>query len=163
MAETTKATFYYPPLGFYYSVQFGIAEKVTDDARFQSVSGLSVEMEFETYREGGVNDFEHKLPGRTKYAELVLKRGMFLDSKVTEWCLNAFQNREFISSEVTITLMNEKGEGLRAWCVKNAIPKKWVVSDFNSGESAVVIETLELVYSSFSVKKPESNNEDYKR
>lgn len=153
MAETTKATFYYPPLGFYYSVKFGISE-VTDDARFQSVSGLSVEMEFETYREGGLNEYEHKLPGRAKYADLVLKRGMFLDSKVTEWCLNAFQNREFIPSEITITLMNEKDEGLRSWCVKNALPKKWVVSDFNSGENAVVVETLELVYTSFTVIKP---------
>ncbi len=150
-ADSKKAIFYYPPLGFYYSVRFGISG-VTDDARFQSVSGLSVEFEFDTYKEGGMNEYEHKLPSRTKYTDLVLKRGMFTDSKITEWCLNAFQKREFTPSEVTITLMNEKGKALRIWHVKNAIPKKWVVSDFNSGESAVVVETLELVYSYFTVE-----------
>ncbi|TAL50180.1 MAG: phage tail protein, partial [Methylovulum sp.] len=52
---------YYPPLGFYYKVEFGIS-KDKNDARFQSVSGLSVEYDYENFKEGGENRFEHKLP-----------------------------------------------------------------------------------------------------
>ena len=33
---------YYPPLGFHYKVEFEVS-KGTNDVRFQSVSGLSVE------------------------------------------------------------------------------------------------------------------------
>ena len=38
---------YYPPWGFYYKVEFAIS-KEADDVRFQTVSGLSVEYDFET-------------------------------------------------------------------------------------------------------------------
>lgn len=145
------ADFYYPPWGFYYKVEFDIS-KNKDDVRFQSVSGLSVEYDFENFKEGGENRFEHKLPVRTKYADLVLKRGMLTNSDVIKWFLDAFRDRQFKPSEVIVTLMNEKGDALRAWKVANAIPKKWLVSDFNANENSLVIETMELTYRYFTVQ-----------
>jgi phage tail-like protein len=148
MAEQTID--YYPPLSFYYSVKFGISEE-KNDARFQSVSGLSVEYDYETFKEGGENRFEHKLPVRTKYADLVLKRGMLIDSAVLKWFLDAFNNRVFQPTDISVVLMNEKSQPLRTWNVVHAIPKKWLVSDLNANENAIVIETLELTYRYFSI------------
>ncbi|MBF6648884.1 phage tail protein [Methylobacter sp. BlB1] len=142
---------YYPPLGFYYKVEFGISQD-KNDARFQSVSGLSVEYDYEAYKEGGENRFEHKLPVRSKYADLVLKRGMLTDSSVLQWFLDAFNQRSFKASDVNVILMNEKSEPLRTWKIAHAIPKKWLVSDLNANESAVVIETLELTYRYFTIQ-----------
>ena len=142
---------YYPPLGFYYKVEFGIS-KDKNDVRFQSVSGLLVEYDYENFREGGENRFEHKLPIRTKYADLVLKRGMLTDSTVLKWFLDAFRDRKFEPADINVILMNEKSEPLRTWKVTQAIPKKWLVSDFNANESAIVIETLELTYRYFSIQ-----------
>ncbi|WAK03986.1 phage tail protein [Methylobacter sp. YRD-M1] len=142
---------YYPPLGFYYKVEFGISQD-KNDARFQSVSGLSVEYDYETYKEGGENRFEHKLPVRSKYADLVLKRGMLTDSSVLQWFLDAFNQRSFKTSDINVILMNEKSEPLRTWKIAHAIPKKWLVSDLNANESAVVIETLELTYRYFTIQ-----------
>jgi phage tail-like protein len=142
---------YYPPWGFYYKVEFGIsADK--NDVRFQSVSGLSVEYDYESFKEGGENRFEHKLPVRTKYADMVLKRGMLTDSKVLSWFLDAFRDRIFSPADINVILMNEKGEPLRTWKVAHAIPKKWLVSDLNANESSVVIETLELTYRYFTIQ-----------
>ena len=101
-------TNYYPPWGFYYKVEFGISNN-KHDVRFQSVSGLSVEYDMEEYKEGGENRFVHKLPVRTKYADLVLKRGMVTDSEVIRWFLNAFRDREFSRTDINVILMNEKG------------------------------------------------------
>ncbi|AOS83860.1 glycerol acyltransferase [Chlorobaculum limnaeum] len=143
---------YYPPWGFYFRVVFGIS-KDKNDARFQSVSGLSVEYDFETFREGGENRFEHKLPVRTKYADLVLKRGLLTDSTVIGWLTDAFQNRSFTPTDLSVNLLNEKGEPLQTWNVVHAIPKKWLVSDFNANENSVVIETMELSYRYFTVQK----------
>ena len=143
---------YYPPWGFYYKVEFSIS-KSKNDVRFQAVSGLSVEYDMEEYKEGGENRFTHKLPVRTKYADLVLKRGMLVDSEVTKWCQAAFRNRDFKPADISIILMNEKGEPLRTWNVVRAIPKKWIVSDLNSNENAIVIETLELSYRYFAIKE----------
>ena len=143
-------TTYYPPVGFHYRVTFeGSSEP--RDASFQSVSGLSVEYDTEEYKEGGENRFTHKLPGRIKPGDLVLKRGMLTGSAVTGWFLAAFRERSFSARAVTIVLMNEVGQPLRTWNVAHAVPKKWTVSDFNANENSVVVETLELTYQYFTV------------
>ncbi len=142
---------YYPPSGFYFRVEFDISRN-RNDASFQSVAGLTLEYDVETYKEGGENRFEHKLPGRTKYADLVLKRGLLTDSEVINWCLRAFRNREFQPANVTVTLLNEKGQPLKVWNVVHAWPKKWSVSDFNANDNNLVVETLELSYRYFDVK-----------
>lgn len=150
MAEQTVD--YYPPLGFYYSVTFDIS-KDKNDVRFQSVSGLSVEYDYESFKEGGENRFEHKLPVRTKYADLVLKRGMLTNSSVIQWLFDAFRDRIFKPADITLILMNEKSEPLRTWKIAHAIPKKWLVSDLNANESAIVIETMELTYRYFTLQE----------
>ncbi len=142
---------YYPPLGYSYRVEFSISSN-RYDVSFQSVSGLSVEYDFESYKEGGENRFEHKLPVRTKYSDLVLRRGMLTDSDVINWFKAAFQNREFQPADVTISLLNEKLEILRTWVIVQAIPKKWQISDFSSTDSAIVVETIELTYRYFTVQ-----------
>lgn len=142
---------YYPPWGFYYKVEFSIS-KDTNDARFQTVSGLAVEYDYESFKEGGENRFEHKLPGRTRYLDMVARRGMLTDSAVIKWFLAAFRDREFRPADINVILMNEKGEPLRTWKVAHAIPKKWLVSDFNANESSIVIETMELTYRYFTIQ-----------
>lgn len=142
---------YYPPVGFHFKVEFsGMGND--NDSRFQSVSGLTVEYEVEPVKEGGENRFEHKLPVRTKYPDLVLKRGLLVDSGVVAWLLDGLQNRQFMPTQITISLLNEAHEPLMSWKVFDAWPKKWTVSDFNAQENGIVIETLELCYTYFSTQ-----------
>ncbi len=143
---------YYPPWAFYYKVEFIDVSKDKNDIRFQTVSGLTVEYDFESIKEGGENRFEHKLPVRTKYTDLVLKRGMLTDSAVVDWFLKAFRDREFSPTSINVILMNEKGDPLKTWKVAQAIPKKWSVSDLNASDNAIVVETLELTYQYFTVQ-----------
>ena len=132
-------------------MEFGLS-KNKNDVRFQTVSGLSVDYDMEEFKEGGENRFTHKLPVRTKYADMVLKRGMLTESEVIKWCLDAFRDREFLPVNVNVILLNEKSKPLRTWKVAHAIPKKWSVSDFNANDNAVVIETLELSYRYFTIQ-----------
>ena len=142
---------YYPPVGFHFKVEFvGIGND--NDIRFQAVSCLTIEYDTESFKEGGENRFEHKLPVRTKYADVSLKRGMLTDSKVIEWCMKAFENREFQLATVNISLLNEKHEAIKRWEVIEAWPKKWSVSDLNAQENGIVVETLDLAYKYFKVK-----------
>lgn len=141
---------YYPPWGFYYRVEFAFGRE-PDDTRFQTVSGLTVEYETEEYKEGGENRFVHKLPVRTKYSDLVLKRGMLVRSEVLDWFLRAFRDRIFEPRDVAVVLMNEQGQPLRTWKVAHAVPRKWSVSDLNANENSIVVETLELTYQYFTV------------
>ncbi len=144
---------YYPPVGFHFKVEFlGIGND--NDMRFQSVSGLSVEYETESFKEGGENRFEHKLPLRTKYPELSLKRGLLTDSSVINWVKGILQNRDFLTNrpaQIQVSLLNEKHEPLKTWMLFNCWPKKWTISDFNAQENAVVVETLDICYNFFKI------------
>jgi phage tail-like protein len=148
----TKPGGYYPPVGFHFKVQFNGIGANDNDSRFQSVSGLTVEYDTESFKEGGQNRFEHKLPVRTKYPDLSLKRGMLTNSGVIKWCLDAFENREFKLATINVELLNEKHEAIKRWEIIDAWPKKWSVSDLNAQENGIVVETLDLAYKYFNSK-----------
>ncbi|MCW3090719.1 MAG: glycerol acyltransferase [Ferruginibacter sp.] len=151
---------YYPPTGFHFKVEFqGVSGMGTDtEQRFQDVSGLSFEIETEPLREGGENRFEYKLPKRTKYSNLVLKRGLLTDSAIIDWMKSAMSTfytvvvYDFKPADIMITLLDEADEPVAIWNVVQAYPLKWSVSDFKSTENAVVVETMELAYQYFERK-----------
>lgn len=148
--------FEYPPVGFHFLVTFQLFPQTPNDFRFQEVSGLDVEMETDTFIEGGQNRFTWKLPKRTQYSDLVLKRGMFIGSGIVLWCQNAFENFVFEPVNITIALLNDSHVPVQAWYVVNAIPKKWSISNFNAQESTVVVESITLSYQYFNVISVES-------
>lgn len=150
MPDIASSGGYYPPVSFHFRVDFPEISFGISDSSFQSVTGLSVEFETESFKEGGENRFEHKLPVRTRYPDLVLKRGLLKDSLVLRWCKDAFENMLFRPTTVIVHLLNEKGIPVKSWNVTNAWPKKWSVSDFKSDDNSVVVETLELSYQYFT-------------
>ena len=140
---------YYPPVGFHFSVSFGISEG--SDSQFQSVSGLSVDLETEEYAEGGENRFKHKLPVKTKFPNLVLKRGILVQSDLIDWCKDGMENFQFWPKDLIVMLLNDQHEPLMTWRIVHCIPVKWAVDDFNAEESKAVIETIEISYNYFRV------------
>lgn len=139
----------YPPVGFHFKVEFKLNGVLEGDARFQEVSGLTAELGIEELNEGGENRFSHRLPTRSKYGNLVLKRGMLKDSKLIEWFRDAVENFEFKPADVLVTLLNEEHKPLVGWSFVKAWPVKWVVSDFKAQEGSIVVETIELAYNYF--------------
>ena len=75
----------YPPVGFHFEVKFELGDATDNDSRFQKVIGLTAEIGVETLPEGGENRFAHRLPGRAKYGNLVLKRGLTTDTGLIGW------------------------------------------------------------------------------
>jgi phage tail-like protein len=142
---------YYPPVAFFFNVKFTGVSDDEQDAQFQSVSGLTVEMQVETIKEGGENRFEHTLPIRSKYTNLVLKRGIVKDTKVIKWFLDTFANMEIRPADLTITLLNKDQQPLITWNVVQAWPKKWAVEDLSAMESKLLIESLEMQYQYFTI------------
>jgi len=140
---------YYPPLGYHFRVEFNHIE---GEFQFQSVSGLNVELETEQIPEGGENRFVHKLPVRSKFPNLVLKRGLLVNSELIKWCRDAVEEYNIRPADLTISLLNQEHEPLITWNVVHAWPVKWAMSDFNAEESKIAIETVELVYNYFNIK-----------
>jgi len=141
----------YPPVSFHFKVEFTGISTQEADIQFQSVAGLSVDIETEEFAEGGENRFKHKFPVRTKFPNLVLKRGMMTDSKLIEWCRDAIESFQFAPIDLTVKLLNEEHEPLVTWNVVHAYPVKWNVSDLNAEENKIAIETIELAYNYFTL------------
>ena len=140
---------YHPPLGFHFKVEFA---NLKGEFQFQSVSGLSVDLETEEIAEGGENRFKYKLPVKTKFPNLVLKRGMLVDSELVKWCREAVEDFNITPTDLTISLLNEEHEPLITWNVVHAYPVKWATADFNAEESKMVVETIELAYNYFKIQ-----------
>ncbi len=136
------------PAVFHFKVEFRLGESRADN-RFQEVTGLSAEIAVEELREGGLNEYAHKLPNGAKYGNLVLKRGFITDSAVTDWCRSALEHFAFDPLDVSVSLLDEAHEPLAAWEFMGAWPVKWSVSDFKAQENAIVVESLELAYRMF--------------
>lgn len=156
---------YYPPTGFFFSLQTvdpgggtaGSSAKL--DMAFQEASGLSVEISTESYAEGGLNGYRHRLPAAPKYPDLVLKRGYVAQSlPLYRWCEETLQQgfaRRIQPKLLVLQLLSpDPNTGLtgvvRQWDFYGAWPIKWSISDFNASKNEVLIETLTFSYRYFS-------------
>jgi phage tail-like protein len=111
---------------------------------FREITGLQMEREILEYTEGGVNDVVHKLPGRVKYPNLVLKRGVTNQDELMKWFWQTQQTPE--RKDVTVKLVDPAMEVMRTWAFKQAYPVKWIGPNLNAGSDSAATEQLELVH-----------------
>ena len=136
------------PVVFHFQVDFGAGSE-DRDVRFQEVTGLSAEVSTEEVREGGQNEYAHRIPTGAKSGNLVLKRGLVKGSDLADWCRRAVEDFVFEPRDITVSLLNEEHDPLVSWRFTGAYPVKWTLSDLKAQENALAVESLELVYRSF--------------
>ena len=118
---------------------------------FNEVTGLTVEVEIEEYREGGLNAYVHKLAGPTRYPNnLVLKHGLTDSDTLWNWHQDV-ANGNIQRRNGSIILLDSAGEEQWRWNFVDAYPVRWVGPDLRAGSAEVAIETLELVHRGLSV------------
>jgi phage tail-like protein len=111
---------------------------------FVRVKGLQREMKYESFREGGVNEYEHKLFTQITYPAVILERGLALED-LWKWALAASEG-DIQRKNVWIRLQDEAGEKAWGWQLDWAIPVKWSSADLDATSSQVAIESLELAH-----------------
>ena len=137
---------YNPAVGFHFRVEFDLDGVTDNDFRFQEVSGLTTEVGVEMLDEGGENRFSHRLPGRTKYGNLVLKRGHIDDSALIDWFRAGVEDLDITPTSVIVSLLNDEHMPLTSWAFVNAWPMKFTTSAFNATSNALAVDTIELGY-----------------
>jgi phage tail-like protein len=111
---------------------------------FARVKGLSREVRFESYREGGVNEYEHKLLTQVSYPVVIFERGLVLDD-LWKWALAAADG-DATRRHIRVRLQDEAGARAWAWQIEHALPVKWSCADLDAKESQVLMETLEVAH-----------------
>jgi phage tail-like protein len=120
-------------------------------AGFGELSGLQAQTEVFEYKEGGLNSYTHKLPGRTTYSNVTLKWGATNSSDLWKWYHDLLTSTKTKDQKkrVSIVHYDEEHQEVRRWNLSGVFPVKWVGPSFNSATSAVAIDSLELAYAEF--------------
>ena len=133
----------YPNFNFVVDIGAG------DDLGFSEVDLPAGEIEVIEYREGSDNvSSARKLPGRAKYPNVVLKRGVTGRLDLFQWW-DEVRDGSLQRRNVTITLLDEQRNPVQRWRLRNAWPAKLDYSTLQALGNEVVIETLELAHQGF--------------
>lgn len=116
-------------------------------AHFQSISGLSHEIEVLSQQEGGVNDRHHKLPGQGSYPNLTLKVG-YIDNRLLEdWHFNYGKNAQSVGRKNgSIVMLDDAGNEKARWNFVRAWPVKWEGPELDASQSQIIIESVEIAH-----------------
>ena len=114
---------------------------------FSRVKGLVRETKVDPHREGGVNDFEHKLASVTTFGNLILEHGL-ADDYLWNWHEDVIQGR-IQRRTVTLGLHNEADEEVWRWIFDAAFPVKWSGADLDASASQLLVESVELAHHGF--------------
>jgi phage tail-like protein len=141
----------YPIPVFYYRVTID----GNDSHAFSEVSGLSIEYETITYRDGmSFKDGAKHMPGLSSPVNLTLKKGVVRkDSYLLNW-ISTVRLNTVTKRDVRIDLLDESGEAVVSWTAIDAFPKKLDAPSFNATSNEVAIESLELMASTLKVDYP---------
>jgi len=112
---------------------------------FSECSGLDGTLVVEEYAEGGENRYVHKFPTRMTYTNIVLKRGITFSQDLWQWHFD-YVNGKGQRLDGLIVLQDEEGKPVRNWAFQRGLPLKWIGPTLNAAQSAVAIESLEIVH-----------------
>ena len=121
-------------------------------AAFKSVTGLAAEAEVVEYREGSdVLSSSRKLPGRVRYPNVTLKRGITTSHDLWDWwqtvVAGPVQRRN-----VAIILLDDSRTPVLRWLLRNAWIAKIEGPNLHAGGNEVAIESVELAHESLELE-----------
>ena len=121
-------------------------------AGFSEVSGLSAESTVIEYRTGAdrVNSVR-KIPGLTKYPNIVLKRGVSGDLTLWQWISQTIQgNVQRVDG--SIVLLDEARNPVLRWNFRRGWPCRHEGPSLSAKGGQVAIETLEICHEGFEIE-----------
>ena len=117
---------------------------------FSAVRGLEATVDVLEYREGGINDLVHRLPGAMTYPNLILTNG------VTSPAVEAWFAKTRLGADrhtMTLTFLDAAGKAMRAWSFAEAYPIRWSGPTLTAGDTTIAGEELEVAHAGMKVEK----------
>jgi phage tail-like protein len=114
-------------------------------AGFSEVSGLASETEVIEYRTGDAKSGVRKLPGLTKHANIVLRRGVTQDADLWNW-RKAVEDGNVDRRNGSIVLLDEARNPVLRWNFSQGWICKWVGPTLRAKGNEVAIETIEIAH-----------------
>ena len=139
----------------YVQHQYGIEIAGVVNAIFDEISGLGAKMDVYEVKEGGLNGYVHRLPGRVSHGNITLKWGSAYTTALYDWYANVVSkiDKKSEMKNISILQLDQKREEVRRWNLTNAFPVDWKGPSFNSSNSAIAVESMEIAFSNLTMVK----------
>jgi phage tail-like protein len=111
--------------------------------RFTSVDGLGAQIEVVEFREGGEGDAIRKIPGRTTYSDIVLKRGYTATDDLWDW-MQEIIDEDFVTKNGSIRVIAKGRSEVARFNIFNAWPSKYQLGVDDVHGTDIAIEELTL-------------------
>lgn len=115
-------------------------------ASFAECSGLGSTTEIVEYREGGDNTTVSKLPGKTTFSDITLKRGLTTSTDLWKWRQKIVEGDVDRRSGAIVVFDVANQKEVARWSFSNAWPTRWEGPAFNAKGNDVAIETFVLAH-----------------
>lgn len=131
---------------------FGVEFQGQVVGAFRECTGLGSENEVVEYKASGEKGeyVIKKVPGRLKWNNITLKRGITDAMDMWQWRKLVEQGKiTDARKNGTITMYNQQGNAVAKWNFTNAWPSKLNGPSANAGNNEVAIEELELTHEGY--------------
>jgi len=128
------------------SYNFKLIIQGITEGHFTNCTNLGIRVDAISYRQGGVNQVVHRLPGQVEYGDITLRYGLTVSTELWDWMMSAVKGK-VQRKNVSIVMLDPDGatEVLR-WDLVNAWPSSWRGAPLDTMSSQVALEELTLVY-----------------
>ncbi|HEY3291501.1 MAG TPA: phage tail protein [Anaerolineae bacterium] len=126
-------------------------------AEFTECSGLDMTRAVKDYEEGGTNDFVYKLPGRTSYSNITLRRGITYTRELWDWFVVGLYDGKVKRQNFSIILGNGELKKVKQWDVFEAFPVKWSGADLSTETLQVALESIEIAHHGINLSAEETH------
>lgn len=120
------------------------------EGHFTECSGLSVKVQTISYREGGVGQIVHKMPGPIEYADVTLRYGLTTSTALWDWFMKTLRG-QLERRSISIAVLGDDGvTPVVQWNLDGAWPSAWRGAPLDALGREVAIESLTITFESLS-------------
>ena len=129
-----------------------------ETARFQKCEGLEAETSVYEIEEGGFTTATHKFPGRTRYSNLILEKGITENDELFSWYRQAaLEDKAMERKNGSVILKDAQNNEIKRWNFFRAFPCRWVGPRLEATTGAqFALERIEITHEGIVVDTKET-------
>jgi phage tail-like protein len=112
----------------------------------------TLNVQTDTWREGGQNTYVHKMPKNVELGTVRLKHGITTEMALLEWYFLVLQgNVKDAKRHMDVKLLDQLGKSVMVWSFYDAFPIKWTGPLLKTDATGIAIDEIEIAYHGFEL------------
>jgi phage tail-like protein len=141
------------PVEIHAGFRFVVKVDNVNTAAFTECVLPRLQVETEDIKEGGLNEYIHRLPVRVNAGTVTLKHGVTKSDELLNWYMDVLKGQIKNATRDVMVVIFDSTRKIRiaTWTFSKAYPIRWGGPTLRSSDSAVAIEEIELAHQGFTV------------